>query len=112
MNSDLVFAATFDVRRGEGSIMPDGVSAAYVTCFAAGPGYRSALENCAATLATDGLRVEQILEPVHSMNVSEWQQFVSSQWPEQADQMPGQVEFESVMNAGKVQYGPFVAYQL
>lgn len=105
-----VFIVPFHVKRAENSIMPDNARGAYVSCYVQANDYKLAIERCDAALRVDGMRVEEILQPIHSMNPSQWGQHILDQWPDQANQMPTQQEFEDAMEAGKVLYGPFGAY--
>ena len=90
--------------------MPEGITGAYVSCYADADGYEQAIERCVAALAIDGMQVEEILQPIHSMDASQWSQHVHDQWPDQAAQLPNQNDFEEAARAGKVIYGPFGAY--
>jgi len=105
-----VFIVPFHVKRAENSIMPDTATGAYVSCYTQANDYKHAIESCVASLGIDGMRVEEILQPIHSMNASQWGLHILDQWPDQASQMPTQREFEAAMEAGKVLYGPFGTY--
>lgn len=90
--------------------MPATTSGAYVSCYALAGDYVRATKMCIAALSADGMCVEEILQPIKSMPIAEWSTHIFEQWPEQADQMPTQAEFEESMRGGKVVYGPFGAY--
>lgn len=107
---DEIFIVPFHVKRTESSIIPDNATGAYVSCYVKADGYKQAIESCVASLGMDGLRIAEILQPIHSMDSSQWGQHIQDQWPDQASQMLSQKEFESAMEAGKVLYGPFGAY--
>lgn len=105
-----VFMIPFHVKPGENSIMPADMIGAYVRCYAAGADLEQAARACMKALGADGLLVEEIMQPIHIMVMTQWALHVSEQWPEQAAQMPSQLEFEASINAGKVVYGPFGGY--
>ena len=105
-----VFIISLRVSREENSIMPSNSSGAYVNCYAMSDSYDRAVEVCISSLDQDGMRTEEILEPICSMPASEWSKHIVEQWPNQAAQMPTQVEFESSIRAGKAVYGPFGSY--
>lgn len=90
--------------------MPASMAGAYVSCYATADNYEYAVEKCLSALGADGMRVEEILEPVNSMSTADWSRHVAEQWPSQADQMPSQQEFETAVKGGNVVYGPFGAY--
>lgn len=108
MNS--IFIVPFHVKRESESIMPENVAGAYVSCYAAAENYEIAVERCLSALRSDGMRVEEILQPINAMKVSDWSRHIEEQWPGYAGQMPSQKEFESSMTGGSVVYGPFGSY--
>jgi hypothetical protein len=108
--SDDVFIVPFHVKRAAESIMPENVTGAYVSCYAAADNYEIAVAKCLSALQTDGMRVEEILQPINAMSIADWSRHIAEQWPDQAGQMPSQQEFESSVRAGNVVYGPFGSY--
>lgn len=105
-----VFIIPFHVRRMERSIMPKEFSGAYVSCYSAADDYVEAAKKALRKLSEDGLHPEEILQPIHEMSLENWSQHVSEMWPDRADTMLGQVEFEDAMKRGRVVYGPFGSY--
>ena len=45
-------------------------------------------ENILKKLAEDGLHPEEILEPIHEMDVSSWDSHVKETWPDYANNLP------------------------
>lgn len=90
--------------------MPLNRGGAYVRCYCLGETYVDATQKALTQLKTDGLFAEEILEPIHKMELSAWSEHIKVQWPEYLDKLPEQTEFEQEMNAGNVVYGPFGAY--
>lgn len=105
-----VFVIPFRVSPAEKSIMPLDANGAFVSCYAKAKDFEVAAKLCVETLTNDGLRIEDILEPVHALDQSHWMQHISEQWPEHASDLPDQQEFDKKMNAGVVIYGPFGAF--
>jgi len=83
---------------------------AYVSCYAAADNYELAVERCLSALRADGMQVEEILQPINTMSIADWSKHIAEQWPDQANQMPGQQEFETAVKGGNVVYGPFGSY--
>jgi hypothetical protein len=107
---DNVFIVPFHVKRAPESIMPENVAGAYVSCYVAADSYEIALERCLSALHVDGMLVDEILQPINAMSIADWSIHIAEQWPDQADQMPSQQEFESSVRKGRVVYGPFGSY--
>lgn len=105
-----VFIIPFHVHGMEKSIMPGDVKGAYVTCYALTQSYEDAIGSCVAALREDGLKIEEVLQPISSMDMSQWAQHVLDQWPDHASLLPSQDEFENSMVNGRVVYGPFGSY--
>jgi hypothetical protein len=105
-----VFIIPFHVKPAATSIMPANLLGAYVTCYAPNADFEQAARACMSALQADGLLVEEIMQPIHTMEMGQWTLHISEQWPDQANRLPNQTEFEATMNAGKVVYGPFAGY--
>jgi len=105
-----VFIIPFHVKPLDNSIMPANLEAAYVSCYAKGETYVEATQNSLAKLSVDGLYPEEILQPIHEMQVSEWANHINEQWRDQIANLPSQKEFENSILSGNVVYGPFGSY--
>ncbi|WP_049721648.1 hypothetical protein [Gilvimarinus polysaccharolyticus] len=105
-----VFIVPFHVKGLENSIMPPEIGGAYVTCYSQGDTYVEAVENILKKLAEDGLHPEEILEPVHEMDVDSWDDHVKETWPDYTNNLPRQSEFAESIGANQVVYGPFGSY--
>ena len=105
-----VFIVPFHVKGLEKSIMPPEIGGAYVTCYSQGETYVDAIENILKQLASDGLHPEEILQPVHEMEVNSWKKHVQETWPEYVDSLPDESEFSASISANQVIYGPFGSY--
>ncbi|PHV10067.1 hypothetical protein [Chitinimonas sp. BJB300] len=105
-----VFIIPFHVRRLDISIMPAGFSGGYVSCYSPGNDYVEATKKALGKLAEDGLNPEEILQPIHEIDTKNWSRHISEQWPDQADSLLDQDEFEKEMASGHVVYGPFGSY--
>ncbi len=90
--------------------MPPNVIGGYVSCYAMADNYEQAIQRCLTALAADGLRVEQILQPINELRTADWALHIAEQWPSHAAQMPSQREFEAAIDGGRVVYGPFGTY--
>ena len=110
MNLDKVFIVPFHVKRDRESIIPADVAGAYVSCYTAADRYELAVKKCLSALRADGVLVEEILQPINTMSLEDWSKHVVDEWPDQADQMPSQEEFEDALRGGNVVYGPFGSY--
>ncbi|WP_010604470.1 hypothetical protein [Pseudoalteromonas maricaloris] len=106
-----VFIVPFHVKGLEKSIMPPEIGGAYVTCYSQGNTYVDAVENILRQLASDGLHAEEVLQPIHEMEVSSWSKHVQETWPDYADSLPSQSEFTASICANQVIYGPFGSYE-
>ena len=91
--------------------MPSDVSGAYVSCYVEADTYVTAVKKCMSALQTDGFQIADVLQPIHSMAVSDWSSHVNEQWPDHRGQMQSQAAFEDAIADGKVIYGPFASYQ-
>ncbi|WP_044615689.1 hypothetical protein [Gynuella sunshinyii] len=105
-----VFIVPFRVKAMENSIMPSNVSEAFISCYAQGSSYVEATERALKKLASDGLHVEEILQPIHEMAISDWSEHIKQQWPDYIDNLPAQSEFEGAVLSGQVVYGLFGSY--
>jgi len=94
-----------------GASIIGGVSRAVVLCYAQAIDYEEAVKMCLSSLRDDGVYVNEILDSIFSMNVSEWSLHVMDQWPQQVSQLPSQAEFEAAMRNNEVIYGPFGVYE-
>lgn len=109
-NMTKVFIIPFHVKRAADSILPPDASGAYVSCYAAGKDYVEAVQKALRQLGEDGLRAEEILEPVHEMKSESWARHVLETWADQAAGLPNQARFEAAMKDGEVIYGPIGTY--
>lgn len=107
---DKVFVIPFHVKRVAGSIMPEGVSAAYVSCFAGGNDYVEATEKALRQLLQDGMNPEEILQPILELGAEEWGNYILGKWPNYVGSLPSQIDFYKAINSGQVVYGPFGSY--
>ena len=105
-----IYIIPFRVRRLKESIMPKSFSGAYVSCYSHADNYAAAAQNALTRLSADGLYPEEILQPIHEMDAEDWSQHISERWPDQADSLPSQIEFEDAMKKNNVVYGPFGSY--
>jgi len=90
--------------------MPPDVGGAYVSCYSCGDTYVEATEKALKKLTSDGLYPEEVLQPIHEMEVSAWTQHVKEQWPDHVGNLLTQSEFEEAISSGEVVYGPFGGY--
>lgn len=105
-----VFIIRVHVRRMENSIMPDSMSDAYASCYAASANYEEAVKKVLEKLISDSLYPVEILTPIAMLEASDWDVHVKEQWGIYAGEMPDQDEFMKRMNDGNVVYGPFGGY--
>ena len=105
-----VFIIRFHVKALENSIMPSTVGGAYVSCFAKGVSYAEAMDVAIKKLTEDGLYPEEVLEPVHEMDLSSWAIYIEDEWPEYVNNLPSQLDFEKAIKLGEAVYGPFASY--
>jgi len=102
-----VFIVPLRVAPTQESILPPGSTSAFVACYAGGSGYEEAVQRCLAALAGDGLRPDEILQPINAMAASDWAAHVAEQWPDQAAGLPDQATFKTRIGRGEAMYGPF-----
>ncbi|MFG1496802.1 hypothetical protein ABMA57_09225 [Saccharospirillum sp. HFRX-1] len=105
-----VFIVSCHVKGLENSIMPKEVEGAYVSCYSQGIDYDMAVKNILEKLANDGLYLEEILEPLHEMDVASWDEHINEMWPDHINSLPSQSEFSQAIADNKVIYGPFGTY--
>lgn len=101
-----VFVTPFRVSPKESSILPAGTTFAFLRCYTYAADYEEAVRKCLSALASDGMHVEEILQPIQSMRSSDWAQHIAEQWPDHASMLPDQKAFESSLLRGGVVYGP------
>ena len=106
-----VFIIPFHVKAMKNSIMPPNFDGAYVSCYSAGETYVEATERALKKLANDGLYPEEILQPIHEMNVDSWLAHATENWPDQLASLPTQESFEASIKSDDVVYGPFGSYK-
>lgn len=105
-----VFIIPVHVKPVGKTILPDGFSGAYVSCYSPGNDYVDTVKNVLKRLAKDGFFVEEILEPILQMQSESWEFQVVETWPEYVEDLPSPIEFEAAMKEGQVIYGPFGSY--
>ncbi len=105
-----VFVIPFHVKALEHSIMPNDFGGAYVSCYAQGSTYIEATEKILKKLESDGLKAEEMLEPVYEMDSDSWCEHIENQWPEYIDSLLTQDEFNEAIASDEVVYGPFGSY--
>lgn len=105
-----VFIIPVHVKRTAESIMPPELSGAYVSCYASAREYIEATKKALQRLSDDGLFTEEILEPIQEMDSGDWSEHIVATWPDQAESLPTQEEFDEVIQRGGVVYGPFASY--
>lgn len=105
-----VFIIPFHVTRMNDSVMPASFYGAYVRCYVSGVDYVQAIKRALAKLLEDGLHPEEMLQPIQQMDAYSWSQHILDQWPDQAESLPSQNEFNEVIQQGRVVYGPFGSY--
>ena len=82
-----VFIIRVHVRRMENSIMPDSMSDAYASCYAASANYEEAVKKVLGKLISDGLYPVEILTPIAMLEASDWDIHVKEQWGIYTDEM-------------------------
>lgn len=90
--------------------MPDGLTGAYVVCYAGAPDYQAALKNGVVAITQMGYRFDDIQNGVREVSLDSWGAYVEEVWPEYLDQMPSAVELPEVVEEGQVFFGPFVGF--
>ena len=106
-----IFIIPFHVKPLAQSIMPAGLSGAYVSCYAPAEEYIEATRKALRRLSEDGLHPEEILQPIQEMDSASWADHITTTWPEQAENLPTQAEFDEVVLRDGVVYGPFGSYE-
>jgi hypothetical protein len=105
-----VYIIPFHVKGLAGSIMPEGLSGAYVSCYVGSNNYVDATRLALKKLADDGLHPEEILQPINEMEMSSWGDYLQTTWPDHLDSFPNSTEFELAIKSGRVIYSPFASY--
>ncbi len=106
-----VFLIQFHVTAMESSIMPDGLSGAYVICYARGDDHIEATKASLQQLLRDGLDPQGVHGPVREMDVEKWSEHIEKSWPEYTTSLPTQAEFKKHIQENSIVYGPFCAYE-
>lgn len=106
-----IFIIPFHVKRLAQSIMPEGLSGAYVSCYAPAAEYIEATKKSLLRLSEDGLHPEEILQPIQEMDSDAWAAHIAATWAEQAESLPTQAEFNEVVLRDGIVYGPFSSYE-
>ncbi len=104
-----ILAIKIELRSGE-KLLPEPLSGAFVTAFsfaedpteAAQKSFRAAIEK--GTLA-------KVLPEGFSLPVHQWREYIESQWPEFANQMPAQSEIGDILSSGAVVFGPLIGFE-
>lgn len=102
-----IFAINCQVKRAPKSIIPEGFSGAFVTCYSCSSDYEIAARAIIKKLRNDGLEVIGIESEINELAPGCWDSHIATQWPEHIDSLPSQTEFDAAMESGKVVYGPF-----
>ena len=89
-----VFIIPFHIKALENSIMPPDAGGAYVSCYSQGTTYIEATEKALKKLAADGLHPEEVLQPIHEMESTDWAEHIKEAWGDYVDNLPTQSEFE------------------
>ena len=105
-----IYIIPFHVKGLAGSIMPEGLSGAYVTCYVASNNYLDATRLALKKLSDDGLHSEEILQPINEMEMSSWSEYLQTTWPDYIDSFPNSTDFDLAMKSGRVIYSPFASY--
>lgn len=105
-----IFLIPFHVTATECAITPIGSAGGTVCCYAGELSLESAIANSIASLKSDGIVVQKILDPIKRMDSSQWALHVDDTWPEHACSMCTQEEFELALGNGEIVYGPFGVY--
>jgi hypothetical protein len=109
MNS--LYLAGIKVLRGTNQDMPSELIGAVATCFAAGPDYQSALRFGVASLRQQGFEFSGIVGEVKQIPTERWDEYVTTVWPEAAQNLPRQAELEKILQAGGAFFGPFAGFE-
>ena len=109
--SKKVFIVPFHVKRLDSSIMPKGLSGAYVSCFVHTENYKKAVQKALKQLLSDGLHPEEILEPILESLIGDLYEYIGSAWNTDVQQSFNREEVEHLLRIGRVVYGPFASYK-
>lgn len=105
-----IYSIPFHVTRMPRSIMPADFAGAFVRCYAGGGLPEVAFQRMLDKLVKDGLHPKEILDPIHTMDTSDWSGHVLETWPEYPYALPDQFDFENEIFGGGVVYGLFGSY--
>ena len=105
-----LFEFTMRVLRTEGSDLPAGASAAYVTCYAAATDPRMAMKKGVAAVAETGWRFDDSDGAVREIPADQWREYVRKVWPDHAAGLPSPAELPAKIAAGAVFFGPFSVF--
>lgn len=102
-----VFVISCKVHSLAESIMPSSISKAFVNCYTYASSYEKAVKKILHQLQEDGIFLDEIVFPVHTMPISNWEIHIHEQFNSLASQMLTQSEFQKKIQQDKVVYGIF-----
>ena len=105
-----VYSIPVHVTPTPGSLMPEGMAGAHVRCYCAGENAEAAVVKAVDRLKGDGLAIERIEDSIYRLASEDWAVHVRDNWPEHADALLSQAEFDDAIAHGHVVYGPFAGY--
>lgn len=105
-----LYEFTMKVLRGDCSEMPEGLSGAYVACYAAAPDYQAAVKKGVQAVTQMGYKFDNLLNGVREIPITSWGDYFAKVWPDYVDQMPSAAQLPSVVGEGQVFFGPFVGF--
>jgi hypothetical protein len=85
---------------------------AVVNCYVAASDHTDALRLAIKKLAEQGYIFDDVLGgQVHQLNSSEWDEHITSTFPELSGHFPAQSDMDGVLNSGGVIFGPFCGWE-
>lgn len=105
-----LYVAVLKVRLGDAGAAIRPEKEALVPAFACGPDYQAAIRFAVAELRALGDEFLDLLGDVQQLEPVGWERYVAEVWPEFRHELPTQDEVVQGLVAGRVYFGPYIAY--
>lgn len=105
-----LYEFTMKILRGDSTEMPDGLTGAYVTCYAAAPDYQASVRKGVLAITQMGYKFDDLRDGVREIPLASWAEYLGKVWPEYANQMPTVAQLPDLVTEGQIFFGPFAGF--
>lgn len=110
MNNHL-YEFTMKVSRGSGCDLPEDMNGALVPTYAAATDYREAIRRGVNAISGMNYIFKDIEGKVREIPLPSWADYVNRVWPDFVSHLPSASELPSLVESGKVFFGPFAGFK-